>query len=310
MTSFLQSPAWEQFQTTQGRQTFRSSGDGWQYLAIKESGTGNSRLYVPYGPSFTSPDAFSTAVASLKELARKENVTFLRIEPNQPISPTLLRAQGFTPVNYQQLQPSHTQVIDLTLSEDELLAQMSQNSRNITRNIEKKNVHIRKSYDPADMTILTSLLQKIAARNHISVHSPAYFNAQATTLLPKKAAVLFIAEIEGVPIAAALAYDTPTSRTYGHAAADDTYRKLQAGTALVGRMILDAKQHDQLTFDLYGIAPSDDPKHPWQGFTRFKKSFGGISITHPGAWDLPLRRGPYLIYRIYQKLLQVRRSLR
>src|SRR5690606_26698279 len=122
-----------------------------------------------------------------------------------------------------------------------ILAQMSQNSRNLTRNYHNKGLTIHKSTDPNDITILTSLLADVARRNHITPHSDEYFTAQADTLMPIGAACLFYVSYQDSPIAAALVYDSATTRYYAHAAADDSHRKLSAGTALVGHMILDAK---------------------------------------------------------------------
>lgn len=302
MTSFLQSPSWQAFQQALGRTTYTDKGDAWSYLAIKESGTLNTRLYAPYGPDCVSPEGFDAALASLGDIATQEKATFIRVEPPRGISADQLRQRGLRPVTYQQLQPAHTQIIDLTQPEEEILAAMSQNSRNITRNYHKKGIRIRTSHSPEDVTILTSLLSRVAARNHITAHSDAYFRTQAEALFPLHAATLYIAEYDNRPIAAALVYDNDDTRTYAHAAADDEYRRLSAGTALVGQMILDAKRAGLSYFDLYGIADSDDPNHPWAGFTKFKKSFGGEPVTYPGAWDLPLNKLGYWLYRIYQSM--------
>ena len=307
MIPFLQSKSWQAFQQKLNRDTFTDGGDTWSYLAIKESGVLNTRLYTPYGPVAADETSFNAAVTSLKKIARQQGVAFIRVEPQSGVTINYLKSHGFHPVTYQQLQPAHTQIIDLSHTEDELLAAMSQNSRNITRNYHKKDVTIRISHDPDEITILTSLLKRVAHRNHITPHSEEYFHTQALALFPIQAASLYIAELNSTPIAAALVYDSNDTRTYAHAAANDDYRKLSAGTALVGQMILDAKNAGLKYFDLYGIAPSDDPKHPWAGFTRFKKSFGGKEVTYPGAWDLPLKPLQYWIYRTYQSVRKILR---
>lgn len=300
MSSFFQTDEWRAFQEALGRRSYTDSGNGWGYVAFHESGTANTRLYTPYGPSFESEETFLEAMESLIQRAKRERATFIRIEPVDALSRDFLRSHGFRPVTYQQLQPAHTQIIDLTPSEDTILASMSQNSRNLTRNYQNKGISIRVSHEPSDISILTSLLGLVAARNHIRTHGDLYFQTQAATLFPTKAASLYIAEYEGKPIAAALVYDTKTTRVYGHAAADDTYRKLSAGTALLGQIILDAKRSGQREIDLYGTAPDDDPSHPWSGFTRFKKSFGGQPRSYVGAWDLPVNQFGYRLYRAYQ----------
>lgn len=300
MSSFFQTDEWRAFQEALGRRSYTDNGNGWGYVAFHESGTANTRLYTPYGPSFESEETFLEAMESLIQRAKRERATFIRIEPVDALSRDFLRSHGFRPVTYQQLQPAHTQIIDLTPSEDTILASMSQNSRNLTRNYQNKGISIRVSHEPSDISILTSLLGLVAARNHIRTHGDLYFQTQAATLFPTKAASLYIAEYEGKPIAAALVYDTKTTRVYGHAAADDTYRKLSAGTALLGQIILDAKRSGQREIDLYGTAPDDDPSHPWSGFTRFKKSFGGQPRSYVGAWDLPVNQFGYRLYRAYQ----------
>ena len=301
-TSFLQSADWATFQEKLGRTVWQRSGPGWSYMATLESGTGNTRLYTPYGPVATDTSALKAAIADLRALGAEQKVDFIRIEPTLPLEPRELAALGGTPVAYQQLQPAHTRIIDLAPSADELLAHMSQNSRNITRNYHKKGVVLHTSSDPKDITILTDLLAGVAHRNGIRPHSDAYFALQADTLMPRGSATLYYATLQDTPIAAALVYDSNTTRSYAHAAADDTYRKLSAGTAIVGQLILDAKQKGLKEVDLYGIAPTDDPTHPWAGFTKFKKSFGGRDVSFVGAWDVPLHPLRYRMYRLYQTI--------
>lgn len=302
MTHFLQSSAWSAFQETLGRTTFRDSGAGWSYLAVLEIGRLNSRLYCPYGPEVDSPEALDAALTSLKTLAAKHKATFVRIEPTGHVSRENLTARHLSYVSYNQLQPEQTQCIDLTLSRDEIVAQMQQNTRNIYRNYQKKGISISTSTTPSDIASFTALMHKVAARNGIKTHSDAYFLKQAEVLFPIGAATLYCAKLEGRIIAAAIAYDSADTRYYAHAAADDDYRKLSAGTALLGQMIVDAKDKHLTTFDLYGIAPNEDPSHPWAGFTKFKKSFGGNEHRYVGAWDLPINMFAYLMYRTYQSI--------
>ena len=110
--------------------------------------------------------------------------------------------------------------------------------------------------------------------------------------MPAGAATLFIAELHGGPIAAALAYDSADTRTYAHAALDDTHRKLSAGIPLLVTLMADAQEKGLKHVDLWGVAPADQPDHKWAGFTAFKKSFGGREIAYPGTWDLPVQQAP------------------
>lgn len=304
MTHFLQSAAWASFQRSLGRTVIKDGGDGWQYQAILEQGRFNSRLYCPYGPEVSSPQALKAALSSLKKAAATHHVTFIRIEPTGNIEKADLPALGLSYVSYLQLQPEHTQVINLTVPKDDIIAQMDQNNRNIYRNFHKKGLSIHTSQNPADINMFTKLAHQVAKRNKITPHSDMYFEKQAVALLPTGAATLYYATFEDHVVATAIVYDSDTTRYYAHAAADDAFRKLSASTALLGHIITDAKDKGLVQFDLYGIAPVDDPTHPWSGFTKFKKSFGGNERSFVGAWDLPIKRLPYLFYRLSQKILR------
>ncbi len=302
---FLQSPAWQSFQKQMNRQTFRQSGDGWEYLAILEKGSRNSRLYCPYGPSARDEKSFQQAIDSLFSLADRQSVTFIRVEPLNSAYVPYLESLGAKKVTYQSLNPEHTNVIDLSINKDMLVQKMSQPVRNIYRNYIKKDLHVKTSTDPMSIDILSELLDEVSAKTGMKPHSSDYFWAQATSLFPIGAAKLWYVTYMDKPIAAALMYDSDNTRYYAHAAANTSpeYRKLNAGTALLAEAIIDAKNKGLTQFDLFGIAPDgSSPEHPWAGFTRFKRSFGGQDVSFGGSWDIPVKQFDYWLYRSFQTI--------
>jgi len=316
MAHFLQSDAWAAFQAALGRTVISTSGttevtedaqkSSWSYTAYLEKGTLNTRLYTPYGPTFTSEAALQDALTSLVAKGRDQGVTFIRIEPTQAISRETKTLFHVKSASYQHLQPQATQIIDLTQPKESLVASMSQNTRNIVRNYTKKGITVTASHNPDDIQHLLHLLAKVAARTGLHAHSDDYLRTQAKVLIEQGSATIYLAHHtdSDTPVAAALFFDDATTRYYAHAAADDDYRKLQLGTALLGQAILDAQEEGKQAVDLYGITLSEDKNHPWAGFTRFKKSFGGEARQYGGTWDIPLKPLQYRIYRTYQTLRQ------
>lgn len=298
---FHQSKAWQVFQESLGRRTFMRDGEGWHYLAILESSLGFKRLYCPYGPVATSVEAFENALASLRVLAREQQAAFLRIQPTGiAYSREYFKASKFKQIDFSQ--PSHTWLLDITPSTEELLAHMKQNNRNIYRNYAKKGLSYHQSSDPSDIHYLSILLAETAKHNRITVHSPDYFAAQAKALMPIEAARLHLIRHESGVIAAALAYEDNTTAYYAHAASSFEHRKLGAATALLAEMIFDAKARGKQRFDFYGISPSDRPNPRWAGFTAFKKSFGGYEKTYSETYEVPLRRMAYFAYNTLRLL--------
>lgn len=313
MDHFLQGRHWAQVQRDLGRSVHEESGDGWRYLAIEESNPAGKLLYVPYGPLAESVEAFDAALASLTALARGCGAVFIRLEPvsagfSAAEADSVLRSRGLRPAP-ANLQPELSWIVDLDRDFKDVLAGMKPVNRNLYRNIHKKGVTFRSSQDPAEISVLLAFLHLTAARNGFKPQSDEYLTQVARSLMPAGAATLFIAELEGEPIAAALAYDSADTRTYAHAALDDTHRKLSAGIPLLVTLMADAKEKGLQQVDLWGVAPADQPGHKWAGFTAFKKSFGGREVAYPGTWDLPVKKLRYGGYQLARKGAQAGKKL-
>ncbi|RKQ34144.1 lipid II:glycine glycyltransferase FemX [Kocuria tytonis] len=303
MVHILQSPAWAQFQQSIGHRVIQAAGPGWRYLATVEGGSAGRYLYCPYGPEADSPQAFDRALEDLVARAKTHRCWFVRVEPvnghtvdGLETPEASLRRRGLKR-SPRQVQPGHTQVIDLRRDTKDLLKDMKSTNRNLYRNIHKKGVSIERSEDPQDIRYLLAFLEDTAKRRNFHRQQDDYLRAVAESLMPVGAASLYLAKLEGEPIAASLVYDSPDTRTYAHAAMDRAHRKLSAGIPLVVTMIMDAKEKGLTWFDLFGTAPEGaGPEHEWHGFTAFKKSFGGEPVSYPGTWDLPVSRVGYTVY--------------
>ncbi len=57
-----------------------------------------------------------------------------------------------------------------------------------------------------------------------------------------------------------------------------------------------------LYYDFWGIAPDDNSKANWQGFTRFKKGFSGKSVSSAKAQVFVYQAGFYKAYNFAKKL--------
>lgn len=317
MEQFLQTPLWADVQRALGRTVVERSGSGWRYLATLEHNPIGGILYAPYGPVAETPAALRAALASLAAEAKALGAMCARVEPVDAPLPEAagahddagrLRALGLVRAPSDQ-QPELTWLVDLAPDAKDILAAMKSTNRNLHRNIHKKGVSIRSTQEPAELTILLGFLHATAARSGFTPQSDAYLRTVAETLMPAGGASLYVAELEGTPIAAALVYDTADTRTYAHAAIDDAHRKLSAGVPLVVALILDAKEKGLRWVDLWGVAPEGQPDHKWAGFTSFKKSFGGHEAARTGTWDLPVDRTRYAAYQGLRTLRSVARTV-
>lgn len=308
----LQSPEWETYEKSEGQKTFRVTGEGFSALAVLKKTMLGNYLYCPYGPTIESQNAeeckknFKQALEALKGLAKEQGAFFVRVEPTFDVmSEEELKTLGLE--KSHDIDPAHTWILDLAkLSREELLAGIEKRKLRHWRTHENKGIRLRQTQDPEQITILMRFLKGLGARDHFNPQNEEHLKRQ----LEAGFATLYVAELENEPIAAALIYDHDGVRYYAHAATDEERRKLMAGTIILIQMIVDAKEKGARVFDFWGITTSEDPKHPWYGFTQYKKSFGGEQVDYAGTWDLPVKKVRYNLYKVVRKINRAKRKLK
>lgn len=313
---FLQTPAWENLLQAEGKTTFRLQTPQFEALASLEQTPLGNYLYCPYGPALQEPTVANLQIAleALTNLAHQHKAFFIRIEPTVSFPTEKLRQLHL--VKSHDLDPANTWVLDLTPDQDTLLRTMQTSNRQRWKSHQRKGLSIRQTQNPEDIKILTSLLAEIGQKNHFNPQDESHLRHQ----LEAGFATLYVVDyinpepttpVKPQPIAASLVYDTPTTRYYAHAAASNRpeFHRFNAATVLLVQMILDAKSNGQTFFDFWGITTSEDPKHPWYGFTKYKKSFGGATVNYSGTWDLPLQPTRYHLYQLIRHLNRLKRKI-
>lgn len=304
-THILQSHLWEKYSQLEGYETFWLEGKDFQALALKYHTPLGVYLYCPYGPTLDETDpitALEHSLMALKKLAAKEQAFFIRIEPTVYIEPESLESHGL--IKSHDIDPANTWVIDLTSTEEELLSHIEKDRVRKWRNHQKRGIAIRTTKDPEEVAILSTLLNGLGARKHFTPQDENHLKNQ----LKSGFATLYIAEYEGQPIAAALKCDYDGVRYSTHAATSTEHRELAAGPIVALQSMIDAQKAGMKLFDFWGMTPSTDPNHPWYGFTKYKKTFGGRQVDYSGTWDLPLRKVKYRFYTMLRKANRLKRT--
>ena len=174
--------------------------------------------------------------------------------------------------------PTKTRVLSLTKSHSEILSNFSPKTRYNTQLAQKRKIKIIESKNILDFTNFwrknferKRFLVMSQQKNIIAMQKA--FTKNSHILLAKKGnntiAVLFILFF------ARNAY-------YMYAASNNEGRSNFAPTLLTWHAILLAKKSGCKIFDFDGIYDERFPIKSWQGFTKFKKGFGGKEIEYPG----------------------------
>ena len=298
---FLQSRAWARCQVRMGSEVFHAEDEHWMWLGLVRQVGVFRRLYLPYGPQVDSTDALCDALQVAAVCARDQRCDFVQFEPWSTVA--LNPAQcGARRVRSRQAE--YTRVIRLDVDESELRSGLSKGHRSAITAAARKGVVVEPSTRPESLDEFLRMMRETSNRTGMSPHGDAYYRAIVEALVPTGETCLYVARHGERTIGAAIVLDLGDTRYYAFAgsASDDDARKLGPGPPLVWRTMLDARDAGKRRFDFWGIAPPDEPNHPWNGFSAFKRSFGGDVLRRNGTWDLPVRIAPYLAWRLAQAL--------
>ena len=298
---FLQSTLWQRVQAALGHDVIWSRDERWMWAGAIRSGRFPRYVYLPHGPTAASAPAMTAALGDAMRAARERSLDFVRAEPAGDIAADALKSTGAQQT--RSIQPRWTWVLGLTPAEADLRKGLSAGHRGAINAASRRGLTIRSSTEPDDIEVFVRLQKTSVAAGRFRGQGESYHRIVATTLMPEHAAVLYIAEADGEAVAAALCFDFAATRYYAHAVSNpDAGRRLQAAAPLVWAMILDARAGGARWFDFWGIAPGGRPGHPWEGFSQFKRSFGGEAVERAGTWDLGVRPMRHRLYRFAARL--------
>lgn len=225
------------------------------------------------------------------------------------------------------IQPPDTSLVNLERSEEEILSSMKSKWRYNINLASRKGVEIERvgaenvstcvsnsnenspdsvSSASARDALFANLSKKVdefyevyritSARDGIAIHSKQYY----LDLLEKAAREkidgmdvplvrLYIARHEGDVLGAIMTLVTKREGVYLYGASSNTKRNLMPNFLLQWTAMRDARNAGARYYDLYGIPPTDDERHPMHGLFLFKTGFGGKNVHRVGTFDVPLK---------------------
>jgi peptidoglycan pentaglycine glycine transferase (the first glycine) len=316
----LQSEEWMRFQEAAGRHVVRLCGEEWSANGVVHRlPVVGEYLYVPRGPKGRSENLevrsedqrLRRILDDLFAKAKEVNAGWIRIEPETEdlLSEIREAVKGSQIVKApHDMQPRETFVVDLTPTEESLLASMKPKVRYNIRVAEKRGVKVFTSTEPEYRDAFIRLVTKTADRKGISAHPVAYYKAMLETLLGERA-ILMIAEKNGEICAVNLLTLYGDTATYLHGGSDDSYRADMAPFLLQWEGMRAAKRHGCVWYDFGGVNAKEFSagEGKWLGITRFKFGFSPTTAptVFPGTYDIVLSPLRYGAYRMIQSVKNI-----
>ncbi len=200
--------------------------------------------------------------------------------------------------------PADTIVLDLTRSEERILASMKPKTRYNIRLSQKKAIEVRAGGADA-LDVWYALYLETARRNGLHINDIRYFRSVFSSVLSNEVGVrLLTAWHQNEPLAAMFLVRSEHRATYLYGASSSKMRHLMPTYALQWAAICRAKAAGCLEYDMFGVAPSPDPTHPMYGLWKFKHGFGGDVFHQLGCWDYPLLEADYNSWSLFETTIK------
>lgn len=313
LVNFLQSDAWKKTNELIGHKviTEKIGKDGSVQMIIKKAKRGRY-MEIPGGPliNWKIEKQVEQAKEIIVKTAKENRCVFVRLRPMlmaNSLNLNILKRFGARK-SPMHLAAEHTVILDLTKSEETILAEMRRQTRYEVRRADKLGIKVEKGNSKELFEEFHQIQKATALRQHFV--PPDLKTLMAEREAFGKNATIYIAKTpEGEPIAYGLILVDGEEGDYYEAASTDLNRKLPGAYALQWQVIKDLKKKGIKRYNLWGIAPPNQPHHRYAGVTTFKTGFGGEIVTYVPAHDLVINRIKYAPDFLIETIRKKRRHL-
>lgn len=286
-------------------------------------------LYCPKGPNLDWDDLplRRRVLDDLQRLARQQGAIFLKLDPDVvlgtgvPDAADSITEPGGEAVradfsqrgwrySQDQIQFRNTVMLNVSPSEEEMLACMKQKTRYNVRLAAKKGVFLRVG-TKEDFPMLYQMYAETAARDGFIIREEHYYQTvwntfwgsaanqeNAATCQPANLPTCqpLIAEVEGQPVAAVFLFAFAGRAYYVYGMSRDIHREMMPTYFLQWEAMKWAKARGCKLYDLWGAPDTFDESDSMWGVFRFKEGLGGQVVRTLGAWDFAPNTLWYALY--------------
>ena len=313
---FEQSFAWGDILLSEGKEV--------EKLAVVESGEqiaavlviyeklpfGLKYAFSPKGPvvkisNFQFP--ISNIFETISKYLKDKGCIFWRLEPNLDLK----MANGkWQMVKVKDINPSHTLILNLEKSYENLLTAMHPKTRYNIGLSKKKDLNVEEKKDPE---VFWNLMQKTGERDAFRLHHKKHYEEVLKSNLSSQV----IISSGGKAVATGVFVRFGQTFTYLYGASDHNYRSFMAPYLVQDFGLNKAKNEGLKYYDFFGIAPVKkdesgewmyNDNHQYAGVTRFKLGFGGEYIATPGTYEMVLNKIPYVLISLMKKIRKILNS--
>lgn len=305
--TFLHSWEWGEIQRQSGERArylgcFDAQRQIGAALVITVSARRGRHLFIPHGPIFSTEEEtrryLPDIISYCKAITRKERAVAIRVAPlliTSPENNSVFASLGFRPAPLH-VHTELTWMLDIAKPQEALLAQMRKTTRQAIKKAQQSGASITIVTGDKALNRFFPLYKATKYRHGFVPFSQEFLQRQAAVFAPEHRIYFCFAQHEGRDVAAGIFLQFGNTVFYHHGASIKLLSSVSASQLLQWESICEAQRRGAVRYNFWGIAPDQQPLHPFAGITIFKKGFGGYAVDYLHAQDLPCSLGYWKLW--------------
>lgn len=309
--NFLQSWDFYEFHRSRGKKIMRKvvKKDGaitGVYAGVVETAKRGRYLAIAGGPliDWNDKKVVKATFEDIKKEGVKEGCVFVRVRPQLELSEKSLKIMQNLGLKKapMYLSVEYAGILDLTKTEDEILAGASQGFRRKLRKAEKNEIEI--SADDSDQAISDFCeLEKLhAKRQNYVAFSDDFLTKQFDAFRKNDEVLIYTAKKDGKILAQNFMIFYGKEASYHYGVSSDLGTKYSAAPLLHLKAMEEARKRGCTRYNLWGIVELNETSHRFYGVSEFKRSFGCEELRYTPAHDLILKPTQYKLTKLVENL--------
>lgn len=317
-SNFLQSWDFYEFHLSRGKKVVRrlvyeEDKIVGAYAGVVETAKRGWYLAIAGGPilDWENKKLVQAVFEDIKAEGEKAGCVFVRVRPQLPLSEKsldLMKNLGLKKAP-MYLSVEYAGVLNLSKTEEEILAGASQGFRRKLRKARKTDVEVLALTDDAAIEEFCKLEKLHAKRQQYVAFSTEFLKKQYEAFRQGDEVIIYTAKKDGEILAQNFMVFYGPEASYHYGVSSELGTKYSAAPLLHLAAMEEARRRKCIRYNLWGIVGREEKEHRFYGVSEFKRSFGCEELKYTPAHDMVLKQAKYQLTKIVETARKKKRHV-
>ena len=276
------------------------------YAGVVETARRGTYMAIAGGPilDWQNKKLVKQVFDDIKKEGKNHHCVFVRVRPQLELSNkslNLMEELGLKKAP-MYLSVEYAGILDLTKSEEDILAGASQGFRRKLRKAETNDIEITADKLEVSIDEFCKLEKKHAERQKYVAFSDSFLKKQFEAFAKNDEVLIYTARKDGEILAQNFIIFYGPEASYHYGVSSELGTKYSAAPLLHMEAMREARRRGMIRYNLWGIVGTDETSHRFYGVSEFKRSFGCEELKYTPAHDLILNKAKYQLNKTVEKI--------